>query len=182
MALTASGCSLFTDNIVTLKYYQIGGNSITQIDDEIRKKGPLISGTQHAVAVSNIKMIPDVSMVSTNNGCVIARARIKVHTIITLPHWKNRPEANPKLAKAWDNLDRYTRLHEAVHVSIAHKYAKQLELRLRTMNTAETCTETERMANRIIQTTLKSHEIEQLKFDASEKTRLATLGKRNKAL
>ncbi len=179
--LAVSGCSLITDRNVTLKYYQIGGTSLKQIDSEIRKKGPRINGVQHAVAVSNIKMTPDIALTSSPKGCIVTRARIKVHTIITLPRWENRSGADQKLAQAWDNLDRYTRLHEAVHVSIAQKYATKLELSLRTMKTAKTCKETGNIARMIIRDSMQNHEREQLRFDASEKARFAKLAKRNKS-
>ena len=52
-------------------------------------------------------------------GCTVRRARIKVRATVILPRWKNRKNASKKLGQTWDNLDRYTRLHEATHVAIA---------------------------------------------------------------
>ncbi len=176
-----SGCSLYSQNSVTLEYYQIDGKSLAQLDTEIKKKGPRINGSEHAVAVSNIRMIPDITLTGEPTGCRITRARIKVKTIITLPRWNGRRRAERKLARAWDNLDRYTRLHEAVHVTIAHKYAKQLELRLKTLKPDGSCKKMGEIARKIIDKTMRLHEKEQLKFDTTEKARFARLSKLRKA-
>lgn len=174
--LLLAGCTSSTTS-VTLDYYQVSGNSIQQIDQQIRDNGPRIDGNKHAVAVASIKMIPDIVLSSRPNGCVISRARIKVKAIVTLPRWNDRTGADAKLVRTWENLDRYTRLHEAVHVSIAGKYARQIELELKTLKTGKTCAETRDIAGALIDETMKKHEIEQQEFDESEKAKFAKLTK-----
>ena len=176
-AVGLGGCTLSSKTDVKLDYYYVGGQSLSQIDTEIRKKGPRIKGAQHAVAVANIKMIPDVSFSNRDEGCIVRKAKVKVRATVTLPRWNNRKGAKLELARAWDNLDRYTRLHEAVHVAIADKYARLLEASLKALPAAESCAEARKRAKEVVEETMKRHEREQRKFDRSEKERFARLAR-----
>jgi len=172
-----SGCAVTPDTTVTLDYYQVGGTTLRQIDQEIKNKGPKVNGSDHAVAVANISMTPDISFQPTAGGCMIKRARIKVRATVVLPQWKNRKYADKELAQTWDNLDRYTRLHEAVHVSIAEKHARQIENRLIALKSNKSCEATGEIVKRIIADAMKRHEREQKSFDASEQNKFARLAK-----
>ena len=174
------GCSMTSKTVVTLDYYQIGGTTLEQIDKEIKDKGPRLNGTMHAVAISNINMVPDVSFSPTAGGCAIRRARIKVRANVILPRWKNRRSASKKLGQTWDNLDRYTRLHEATHVAIADKHARKLEQQLETISIRNTCEAAGKLAKKTIDKAMKAHEREQTEFDDSEKKRFARLSKRGR--
>ncbi len=174
------GCSMTSKTVVTLDYYQVGGTTLKQIDQEIKNKGPKLNGTKHAVAIANIKMTPDVSFIRTPKGCAVRRARIKVRATVILPRWKNRKNADKKLGQTWDNLDRYTRLHEATHVAIADKHARRLEKDLETISIRRSCEDAGKLAKKIIAKAMKKHEREQTKFDTSEKKRFSGLAKRRK--
>ncbi len=178
-ALGLSGCVGTNKTSISVDYYQIGGNSLNQIDREIRKKGPK-NGPEHAVAVSNIKMTPDIRLTSNARGCYVSKAKIKVIARVTLPRWKNRKKAKSGLGATWDNLDRYTRMHEAVHVAIADKYARLLEQRLLALKPGPTCAETKKLIVSTVDKTMKAHGHDQLKFDASEKARFARLAIKRK--
>jgi len=178
--LGLAGCTQYTKTTVTLSYYKIGGNSLKQIDREIYKKGPRINGIEHAVAISNIKMTPDITLLAKPGGCIVSRARIKVRAKVTLPQWLKPQGAKHKIVRAWSNLDRYTRLHEAVHVAIADKYARQLEQELKSLKTGRNCFATRKITRSLIDSTMKKHDREQRKFDHSEKARFAKLAKRGK--
>ena len=175
------GCSMNSKTVVTLDYYQVGGTTLKQIDQEIKNKGPKINGSNHAIAVANIKMTPDVSFVPTPNGCAVKRARIKVRAIVVLPHWKNRNKANKKLGQTWDSLDRYTRLHEATHVAIADKHARRLEKNLEAISVRRSCEAAGKLAKKTIARAMKKHEHEQSSFDTSEKKRFSRLARRRKS-
>ena len=174
------GCSMTSKTVVTLDYYQVGGTTLKQIDQEIKDKGPKINGTKHAVAVANIKMTPDVYFLPTPQGCTVRRARIKVRATVILPRWKNRKNASKKLGQTWDNLDRYTRLHEATHVAIADKHARRMEKDLEAISIRRSCEEAGKLAKKVIAKAMKKHEREQTKFDSSEKKRFSGLAKRRK--
>ncbi len=181
LAALLAGCTSSPKTSVTLHYYQVGGNSIRQIDEDIRKNGPRINGNQHAVAVSNIRMVPDVALANRENGCIVKRANIKVIAKVTLPRWKNRKGAKKDIARTWDSLDRYTRLHEAVHVTIADRYARLLESQLKNAKPKKSCDLAKKNARRIIAATMRKHEREQQKFDSEEKKRFAKLARQNKS-
>ena len=126
-------------------------------------------------------MTPDVSFIPTLKGCDVRRARIKVRATVVLPRWKNRRNANKKLGQTWDNLDRYTRLHEATHVAIADKHARRLEKDLEAISVRQSCEVASKLAKKAIAKAMKKHEHEQSTFDTSEKKRFSGLAKRRKS-
>ncbi len=176
----AAGCTATSKTVVTLDYYQVGGTTLAQIDKEIKDKGPTINGSVHAVAISRIKMIPNISFQPFEGGCAVKRAQIKVRATVLLPKWKNRRRASKKLGQTWDNLDRYTRLHEATHVIIADKHARSLEQKLGAIRIGRSCEEAGKLARRTIEKAMRKHEKEQLRFDSSEKKRFAKAARRRK--
>ncbi len=176
----AAGCTATSKTVVTLDYYQVGGTTLSQIDKEIKDKGPKLNGTVHAVAISKIMMIPNVSFQPFEGGCAVKRAQIKVRATVLLPKWKNRRRAGKKIGQTWDNLDRYTRLHEATHVIIADKHARILEQKLGTIRSGRSCEEAGILAKRTIERAMRSHEKEQLQFDSSEKKRFANAARKRK--
>lgn len=177
-ALLLGGCQSLTGSRVSVDYYQIQGNSTASLDREIRKKGPLIDGGQHAVAVARIKMIPNVKFTRLDGKCSVSFAKIDVKAKVTLPEWKGRKTANRKLGQTWDNIERYTRMHEAVHVAMAFEFAKAIEVHLKTLQNLENCILARQQAQTIVAAALKEHDAAQKQFDVDEQARLTSLGKR----
>ena len=137
------------------------------------KNGPEGSTKDDALAVARITMIPTVKFIKHQNHCKISFAKIAVEAKVTLPKWAQRPQANARLGRAWDNLDRYARYHEATHVNIATKHALRLENTLRKLPSTKSCGETKQNAQRVFDRAIRSHDREQLKFDRDEKIRVA---------
>ena len=136
-----AACQSTQESQVAGDYYRITGNSTADLDAEIRRKGPKINGGSHAVAVARIKMLPRITFEKFARGCRVENAKVAVDARVTLPQWTGRDAADPKLAKAWDNIDRYTRLHEATHVNIAFSYAKRIEDEVRALPTMQSCSQ-----------------------------------------
>lgn len=171
-ALALSGCQL-TKSRVSVDYYAISGDSTAKLDREIRRKGPRIDGGRHAVAVARIRMVPNIRYQPTTNGCRIQRARVNVDARVTLPLWTGRRGASKKLGKAWDNIDRYTRLHESVHVAIAFRYAGEMETALRKLTSRVSCADLRDRAGKLIKERLAAHDAAQRQFDEDEQRRLS---------
>ena len=172
LPLAIAGCTS-TGSSVKVSYYSIGGTSLPGIDREIRRKGPRIGRDRHAVAVARIKMNPHMRFQRVAEGCSIAKAKVDVNARVTLPAWTGRDTANARLAKAWDNIDRYTRLHEGTHVAIAFRHAKRLERDLEALAPARTCALARQNARILVREALVVHDAQQRLFDRNEKLRLA---------
>ncbi len=168
-----AGCQLAASNDVKVDYYAISGNSTSELDREIRRKGPKIGDTGHAVAVARIQMFPNVKYRRSGGSCSVRSANVAVNARVTLPRWKERGTATRELGAAWDNIDRYTRLHEAVHVAIAFRYAKRMEQSLLAIPAADTCARTKANVNAVVASLLEEHDTSQKAFDADEKSRFA---------
>lgn len=168
-----AGCQLAASNNVKVDYYAISGSSTTELDNEIRRKGPRIGDNGHAVAVARIQMFPNVKYTRTGRSCAVRSAKVAVNARVTLPRWTGRGTATRELGAAWDNIDRYTRLHEAVHVAIAFRYAKRMEQTLLTIPTGRTCSDTKAKVVGAVADLLKEHDTAQKQFDADEQSRFA---------
>lgn len=179
-ALALVGCQSTQQSQVSIDYYRISGNSTADLDAEIKRKGPKINGGSHAVAVARIKMLPRITFEKIAGGCRVENAKVAVDARVTLPQWTGRDSADPKLAKAWDNIDRYTRLHEATHVKIAFNYAKRIEEEVIAQPVMESCSRVRATTKAIVDRNLKEHDAAQLKYDADEQERFSMLAKRTK--
>lgn len=175
-----AACQSTQESQVSVDYYRITGNSTADLDAEIRRKGPKINGGSHAVAVARIKMLPRITFEKFARGCRVENAKVAVDARVTLPQWTGRDTADPKLAKAWDNIDRYTRLHEATHVNIAFSYAKRIEDEVRALPTMQSCSQIRAITKSIVDRNLKEHDAAQRKYDEDEQKRFSMLAKRTK--
>ncbi len=174
-----AGCQTWNKkNQVSVNYYNIKGNSTAALDREIRRKGPKIDGGRHAVAVARIKIVPNVAFQSYSGGCRVSRAKVTVDAKVTLPRWKGRKTASEKLGEAWDSIDRYTRLHEAVHVSTAFRYARRMETDLLALDEKVSCRQLRQQARILVDNYLDQHDAAQKKFDIDEQKRFSELSKK----
>ena len=178
--LVLAGCQSTQQSQVSIDYYRITGNSTADLDAEIRRKGPKINGGSHAVAVARIKMLPRITFEKFDRGCRVESAKVAVDARVTLPQWTGRDTADPKLAKAWDNIDRYTRLHEATHVNIAFNYAKRIEDEVLALPSMASCSQVRSTTKAIVDRNLDEHDAAQRKYDADEQARFSMLAKRTK--
>lgn len=172
VATALVGCS---QTSVTTGFYDIQGSTAKTLDKEIRKKGPLKG---HALASAAIQFNPtSIIERETSAGCDIKSAKIKVIANITLPRWRNRAGADPKLKRAFDGLARYAKAHEKVHVKIANAYARSMEKALVAIKPQKSCRALEKRADRVIKAELAKHHKAQLAFDAAEQKFLRRIAK-----
>lgn len=170
-SLFLAGCVNTQKSNVSVDFYNISGNSTAALDREIKRKGPRLNGGRHAVAVARIKMIPNITYQPSAKGCDISKAKVAVDAKVTLPKWTGRKSANKELGEAWDNIDRYTRLHEAMHVAIAFRFAKQMEKELIALQPAKNCDQMKALSKQLVDDYLKEHDRVQKQFDADEQSR-----------
>ena len=160
---------------LSVGYYTVEGQTFSQLDRQISLHGPNVSGVGRALAATNILMVPDIRFSRSNGKCVVTHARISVRAKVTLPRHANIQRTEQKLRAAWNNLEEYARLHEAIHVSIADKYALKVEKAIKAIEPEKDC---KSMRQKVLETSTKilaEHEREQLKFDREEQERIQML-------
>lgn len=171
-AAVLAGCtSVSPRTSVSVGYYDVGGTTFRQLDDQIALHGPFVEGVGKAVAATSINMRPDIRFRETDQGCVVSRSSIKVDAKVTLPRLKDRRKAKADLRPAFSNIERYAREHEAVHVAIADKYAEEAERAIASLGPEESCGVLQAKATRTFEKIMVQHRAEQLEFDREEKRR-----------
>ena len=176
-----TGCASTQQSNVSVDFYNISGDSTAALDREIKRKGPRISGGRHAVAIARIKMIPNVEFEVNGAKCRVSQAKVAVDAKVTLPKWTGRRQANKKLGQAWDNIDRYTRLHEAMHVAIAFRFAREIEAKLLALKPTRECASIRKASKQLIDEKLDEHDKTQKQFDADEQARFSILARNRRA-
>ena len=177
LALAITGCTQLTRSNVSVDYYAIDGKSTAALDREIRRKGPRIADGRHAVAVARIRIQPNVRYSNGTGGCRVETAKVHVDARVTLPRFIGQHRASRQVNEAWNNIDRYTRLHEAVHVEIAFRFAKVMERELLALPPKRNCALAREAASATVGTLLKAHDKAQKAFDADEQKRFERLAR-----
>ncbi len=160
---------------LSVGYYTIEGQTFSQLDRQISLHGPNVTGVGRALAATNILMVPDIRFSLTDGKCVVTHARINVKAKVTLPRHANIAQTERKLRAAWNNLQEYARLHEAIHVAIADKYALKVEQSIKAVKPREDCKSMRAKVLEVSKKIMAEHEKEQLKFDKDEQVRIQNL-------
>ena len=170
------GCTAVGERTqLSVGYYTVEGQTFSQLDRQISLHGPNVSGVGRALAATNILMVPDVRFSRANKTCVVTHARINVKAKVTLPRHANIERTEQKLRAAWNNLEEYARLHEAIHVAIADKYALKVEKAIRAIKPRKDCKTMRAKVLEVSTKILADHEREQLRFDKDEQVRIQKL-------
>ena len=120
-------------------------------------------------------MVPKIDYKRRDGLCRVGKVKVSVDARVTLPSWRGRANASEELGKAWDNIDRYTRLHEAVHVAMAFKYAKRMETEIAALPARPMCSQVNKDARSLYTSLLAEHDASQRQFDADEQSRLSAM-------
>jgi len=150
-------------------YFQIGGRTAAEIDEELTRKGPMtqMTGNRHP-GPTQIRFGGDLTYVRKGERCAIEDARVTLDTKIILPRWKNRKRATTELAFIWDALSADIKRHEERHAEIARQYARNLEQALKRIPAQDDC---DRMQDKVAEVTDRltlAHDEAQMKFDRIE--------------
>jgi len=179
--LVFTGCTQVGERTeLSVGYYDISGNSFKELDQQISLHGPRVEGVGKALAATRIRMVPVIRFRKKNGLCMVSHARVKVKARVTLPRLSSSRKLRQELELAWQNLEKYARIHEAIHVAIADQFAVRIENAVKSLPPQENCSDLEDTARQLAGFHLQLHEAEQLKFDAEEKIRIDRLISRTK--
>ena len=94
---------------------------------------------------------------------------------VTLPRHANEKRLKRELASAWSNLSEYARIHEAVHLAIADRYALVMEDAISSLPARKDCQTLRQEVQGEFSRLFKEHHKEQLQFDEDERKRIRLL-------
>ncbi|MEM7214203.1 MAG: DUF922 domain-containing protein [Pseudomonadota bacterium] len=161
--------------VVSVGYYTVSGATFHELDKDIKLHGPNVTGVGKALASTDLRMLPDIRYATSAGKCEVTKARINVKARVTLPRHSNESKLKADLAQAWNNLEEYARVHEAVHLAIADRYALIMEEAITALRPRENCSSMREDVQAAFSKLFEQHHAEQLQFDADEKVRIRKL-------
>ena len=180
-ALMVACTSVGERTLVSVGYYTVSGETFKEVDRQIKIHGPEVTGVGKALASTDLRMLPKIKYALANGGCIVSSARINVKARVTLPRHSNVNKLKSELAQAWNSLEEYARVHEAVHLAIADRYAVDMETAIRALEQEDNCVLMREEVQVVFSALFDQHHKEQLQFDADEKARIRGLVKQRTA-
>lgn len=182
MASTLVACtSIGERTTVSVAYYTVNGDTFSEVDKQIKIHGPEVTGVGKALASTDLRMLPQIKYELANGGCQVTKARININARVTLPRHSNVNKLKAELAQAWNSLEEYARVHEAVHLAIADGYAIKMEKAIKALPANENCVAMRNDVQVVFSNLFEQHHKEQLQFDEDEKNRIRGLAKQRQA-
>ena len=153
----------------TYSYFTIGGVTVDEIEQELKRRGPQVksTGLRHPGA-TRMEFKTRVDYREHNNRCGVASATVTVKANMILPRWKARKRASHDTRLIWDTLSADIKRHEESHVVIAKNHARELEEALQTVQRQRGCDVAQEKVKQITARILARHDAEQDRFDRIE--------------
>ncbi|MCB1386024.1 MAG: DUF922 domain-containing protein [Nitratireductor sp.] len=178
MALALAACNSVSPRTnVSVGYYNVTGSSFSELDRQIALHGPHVPGVGKAIAATSVRMVPDIQFGQIGEVCRVVKARVRVQANVTLPKLSSQQKLTGEMRGAFNNIETYAKLHEAVHVKIADTYAEEAEKRIRETRPQADCNTLRSKIVATFNALMAEHEAAQQKFDEDEKKRFEKLAK-----
>lgn len=164
-ASSASGASVSR----TYNYFAIGGTTLEEIEDELKRHGPQVksTGLRHPGA-TRMEFTTRVSYGEENGRCFVVRAAVTVKANMILPRWRARNRSDDETRLIWDTLSADIKRHEESHVVIARNHARELEDELHKIRRERSCEAAQEKVAATQQRILAKHDRAQERFDRIE--------------
>ena len=174
--LFLTGCNPLGERTVySVGYYTIDGTDLDELHQQIQLHGPKVMGVGNALAATDINMVPSIKYQLRDGKCRITSAKVRVNARVTLPRHSNEKALKQKLARTWNNLAEYAKVHEAVHLEIADRNAVEMEHTISSLEPRKDCKSLREIVSKVFDLMYRQHHIEQLKFDQDERARIRIL-------
>lgn len=179
LALLAS-CIATPPTDVQVRTYKVTGTTMSALERSLSVHGPQVPGLEgRAFAAVETTFLHSFEPVQQGGACRYSRdGRVGLRSEVTLPEWRQRDTAAPDLQAKWDVISRYAVIHEAGHIKISQKYARQLEAAYRRAS-APSCAELEAKMAETVAPIAAAHVAEQTRFDATDLPRFESFIRRH---
>lgn len=164
-SLPSQGASLSK----TYSYFTIGGTTLEEIENELKRRGPQVDGkgARHPGA-TRMQFTTRVGYGERNGRCSVVSAEVSVAANMILPRWNKRAQAGQETRFVWDTLSADIRRHEESHVVIARNHAREMEEELKKIRNERGCAAAQEKAAATSARILAAHDRAQDEFDRIE--------------
>lgn len=153
-------------------YFMVNGKSFDELNHQLGMKGPDLGRGERHAGSTEVSFKADMTYRTVPGGCRIGQARVKLDLRTVLPRWSAPTSSTPETRTLWKILRDDIATHEAQHSHIAKTWLKRIEDKVRTLPAEADCTLMEKRSNEQIRAMIKSHDADQLAFDAAESKRI----------
>lgn len=121
----AAGLTLQNDPTT---YYQIYGNTATNLRSQIQACAPGANGSASAefTGQTAYTLSWQYSVIHNGSSCTLASVKVGMHTAIAMPYWQATGSAAAGLNTRWQSFVSGLAVHEQGHVSLNNLYAGKL--------------------------------------------------------
>ncbi|MCF3935963.1 DUF922 domain-containing protein [Acuticoccus sp. M5D2P5] len=157
---------------VSVRTYKVTGTSLSSLERSLSVHGPAVPGLHgRAFAAVETTFLHNFEPEQIGSRCRYTRkGRVGLRSEVILPEWRQRETASPDLQAKWDIISQYALIHEAGHIKISQKYARQLEAAYKQAS-APTCEALEAKMEQLIAPIAAAHVEEQTRFDETDAPR-----------
>ncbi|XWN32312.1 MAG: DUF922 domain-containing protein [Devosia sp.] len=169
LALVLASCIATPPTDVSVRTYKVSGRTMSALERSLSIHGPKVPGLRgRAFAAVETTFLHNFEAEQTGSVCRFNRdGRVGIRSEVILPEWRQRDSASPELAAKWDVISQYAVIHEAGHIKISQKYARQLEAAYKRAS-ASTCAALDARMAKDIEPIAAAHVAEQQRFDATD--------------
>lgn len=153
----------------TYSYFTIGGSTLEEIEEELKKRGPQVksTGSRHPGA-TRMEFTTRVGYGEKNGRCSVVDANVSVKANMILPRWGRRGRSDDDTRLIWDTLARDIKRHEESHVVIAKNHAREMEEALKYIRNERSCAIAAEKVKKVSERVLADHDRAQDRFDKVE--------------
>ncbi|WMS44869.1 DUF922 domain-containing protein [Acuticoccus sp. MNP-M23] len=171
-ALALASCTPAPPTDVSVKTYKVSGTTLSTLERSLAIHGPAVPGLKgRAFAAVETSFMHSFDVNKTGASCRYNRnGRVGLRSEVILPEWRQRDRAAPELRVKWDIISQYAVIHEAGHIKISQKYARELESAYKRAS-APTCEALEANMVKVANSILVRHGAEQQLFDETDAPR-----------
>lgn len=153
----------------TYGHFMVGGDTISEIEEELGRKGPHLGSTgQRHPGATRLEFRTRVGYREEAGRCSIVDVDVRVEATVILPRWRPGRSAESSTAFVWGTLAADIRRHEEAHVDIARRHAREIDNALTTLGGFRDCATAEAQVARIQDYWLEQHDRAQQAFDRIE--------------
>lgn len=115
------------------RWYDVEGSTRDELLRELRTKGPRADG-RNAWGRHEWRMRWRFRYAPDGPFCRMTDVHVELESVMTLPRWRTREQADPELVRSWNAMLEALRVHENGHRDIAYRAARDVTRMLRRMS------------------------------------------------
>lgn len=149
-------------------YFTIRGKTLDEIQEQLDRRGPRLreTGRRHAGA-TRMEFKTHAGYRERNGRCEVTSGKVTLVARVILPRWSQRG-ASEDVRLVWETLAADIKRHEEAHVTIARKYAREIEAQIAAVRPQRSCALARKKVEETTDRLMRRHNAEQDRFDEVE--------------